>query len=243
MEKKEYEKMYRYEDAYWWYVAKRNFIQTFLAFMRRVPRLAILDVGCGTGRNMQLLSGYGTVTGIDVSEEAVRFCKKRKLKRVYLGNAEHIPYRDDRFDLVTLFDVLYHRHIRSDSQVLSECHRVLKRGGYLLVTDCAFQQFFAPHDVLNQTRHRYTRQELVDKTTAAGFIVLRSSYIFFLSFPLFFLERLLTRYHVLSPDDTEQVLPSWLNAGLVGLEKLENVLLRHMSLPVGSSLLILARKP
>ncbi|MFZ2024775.1 MAG: class I SAM-dependent methyltransferase [Microgenomates group bacterium] len=242
MEKKEYEKMYRYEDTYWWYVAKRNFIQTFLASMRRLTRLTILDVGCGTGRNMQLLANYGTVTGIDASKDAVRLSKKRQLKRVYLGNAEHIPYKATRFNLVTLFDVLYHRHIHSDNHVLRECYRVLKRGGYVLITDCAFQQFFAPHDELNQTRHRYTKQELVEKTTLAGFTVLRSSYIFFLSFPLFLVERLLTRYHVLSTHDTETVLPSWLNACLIGLEKFENVLLRHMALPVGSSILILAQK-
>ncbi len=242
MQKAEYEKMYRHEDTYWWYVAKRRFIQTFLVSLKRLTRRKILDVGCGTGRNIQLLAGYGTVTGIDVSEEAVRFSKKRKLQRVHLGNAEHIPYKKSQFDLVTLLDVLYHRNIRSDARVLRECHRVLKHSGYLLVTDCAFQQFFAPHDVLNQTRHRYTKQELTEKTTAAGFTVLRSSYIFFLSFPLFLLERLLTRYHVVSPDTTETLLPSWLNTFLIRLEAFENFLLRHAALPVGSSILILAKK-
>ena len=73
-----------------------------------VSRPRILDVGCGTGANLVLLSQFGDAEGVDISPDALAFCRARGLENVRLGAAETLPYEDGRFDVVTAFDVVEH---------------------------------------------------------------------------------------------------------------------------------------
>src|SRR6185436_19940449 len=70
--------------------------------------LNILDVGCGTGANLEMLSQFGMAEGVDVSAEALEFCRERGLQQVKQGAAEALPYANDSFDLVTGLDVVEH---------------------------------------------------------------------------------------------------------------------------------------
>ena len=57
-------------------------------------RPRILDVGCGTGGNVEMLARFGDAEGVDVSAEALDFCRERGLQNVRQGAAEHLPYED-----------------------------------------------------------------------------------------------------------------------------------------------------
>jgi SAM-dependent methyltransferase len=103
--------LFRVEQSHWWYIGRRKILAGFVEeICRHVTdrRPRILDVGCGTGANLLMLSKYGDAEGVDVSEDALAFCRERGLDRVKLGAAEALPYDDGTFDLVTAFDVVEH---------------------------------------------------------------------------------------------------------------------------------------
>src|ERR1051326_3398988 len=102
MYEEEYEAMYRLENSYWWYVARRALAADLLGNESRGNGdMRILDVGCGTGANMQAFAEHGVTTGIDTSIHALEFCRSRGIENVSLAEAERLPFRDDEFDVVT----------------------------------------------------------------------------------------------------------------------------------------------
>src|SRR5687767_4787295 len=73
----------------------------------KIQNAKILDVGCGTGANLEMLSQFGEAEGVDVSDDALEFCRLKGLK-VQKGLAETLPYSDETFDVTTALDVVEH---------------------------------------------------------------------------------------------------------------------------------------
>ena len=129
----EYEAMFRLEDTYWWFVARRHLAVEIVARELAGRRDArILDVGCGTGSNLSAFSKLGHAVGIDMSRDALAFCRNRGLDHVSLSEIERLPFPDGTFDVITAMDVL--EHVDDDLAALGELRRVLKPGGVLLAT-------------------------------------------------------------------------------------------------------------
>lgn len=242
MENIEYQKMYDLEDNHWWFVAKRMFAQIFLCQIKKKPN-RILDVGCGTGRNLLMLQEFGQTFGVDINPLALKFCFQRKQSRVKQSGIEKLPFKDNYFDLVTIFDVLYHRGVKNDLKALVEVYRVIKPGGYLLVNDCANQWLYGPHDRAMQARQRYSRQELISKITFANFQIRKASYTYMLTFPLFLFNRLLKKFFFINSSSDVVKLPNKINKLLININLFESKLLRWINFPFGSSIMILAKKP
>ncbi len=99
----------------------------------------ILDVGCGTGSIALLLADLGhSVTGIDLSEGMLAVCQRKAAKRgldlqVQTGDAEALPFPDQRFDLVTSRWVLW--TLLHPDTAIREWTRVLRPGGRILAFD------------------------------------------------------------------------------------------------------------
>ena len=79
MQKNEYYLMYEYENYHWWFISKRMFIFSILG---RKKFSDIMDLGCGTGGNSKLLEGLGNVDRLEISPEAIKYLKKRKLNYI-----------------------------------------------------------------------------------------------------------------------------------------------------------------
>lgn len=241
MNVEEYKKMYRLEIRHWWFLAKQKFITTVFPKLKQ-PQ--ILDIGAGTGGTTKFLRQYGEVIGLEANKIAIDFARKRKLK-IIKGSADKLPFKKNTFDVVCFFDVLYHQQI-DDVQALQEAYRVLKPGGWLIVTDCAFEFLRGPHDVAVKARERYTKSELVDKIEKAGFSVKKASYIFWLVFPLTVVKRLIDQFQAKFSNkkafsDVEAV-PTIINNLLLAICNFEAKLLSYVNFPWGSSIIIKAKK-
>lgn len=91
----------------------------------------VLDVGANDGALLQVLKDKRDceVYGVDMSEVAIAKAKEKGID-VILSDAEHLPFEDATFDVVTLNEVLI--HLVNPAIVLKEIRRVLKPSGYLL---------------------------------------------------------------------------------------------------------------
>jgi SAM-dependent methyltransferase len=236
----EYERMFRAEESQWWYAGMRAISFSLLDSAPGPAPGRFLDSGCGTGVNLSHLGRRGRAVGVDLSEEAIRFCRGRGVTAVR-GSVVALPFRGGAFDSATSFDVLYHRWVTDDGAALRELARVLKPGGLLLVRVPALKMLWGAHDEAVHSRHRYTRREVEDLLVQGGFEVLRATYANFLLFPLLALRRTLDRLSGRQGSDVE-FLPRPFEWAFRTLLELEARLVRHVSLPIGGSVFALARK-
>ena len=231
--------MFLAEERQWWYAGMREISDALLDRAGAAMPL-LLDAGCGTGNNLLHLARRGRTVGVDLSEEALRFCRRRGVRAVR-GSLLRLPFSDQTFDCVTSFDVLYHRWVTNDAEAVAELARVLRPGGVLLVRVPALKLLWGAHDEAVQSRHRYTRPELRSLLASAGLTVLRASYANFFLFPLLAARRTLDRLTGRHGSDVQFLSPP-VERAFLALLRLEARLVPWMSLPVGASLFALARK-
>jgi SAM-dependent methyltransferase len=234
--------LYEVEESHWWHIGRRRIIAGFVndicaRVTDRRPR--ILDVGCGTGANLKMLSEFGDAQGVDVSPDALAFCRERGLQTVKLGAAEDLPYEDGTFDLVTALDVV--EHMDDDIVALREMRRVLRPGGRVLLFVPTFMWLWGVQDDVSHHRRRYRLSELRRIVTEAGFEVERTTYanITFLA-PIFIMRKLM-RLTGITTESENRINISALNGVLARILGAESILLRLMNFPIGVSGLCVAR--
>jgi SAM-dependent methyltransferase len=238
--------MFEAEEAQWWYVGQRAIAHALLepsAVTLEAPEgeLRILDAGCGTGGNLVHLGRLGRAVGVDLAPEAAARWRTRSVRAVR-GSLLALPFPDGAFDIVTSFDVIYHAWVPDDGAAVEEMARVLRPGGLLLVRVPALGILRGAHDEAVETRHRYTRRELVGLLESRGLTAVRSTYANFLLFPLLLGRRTLDRLGGREGSDVE-FLPApleWLFRRLLLAEAA--LVRRGASLPIGASVIALARR-
>lgn len=244
MNPSEYHAMFAAEDRHWWYVGMQRITTTLLAEIYPVRRdLRILDAGCGTGAAMRYLGEFGHVSGCDVSALALSYCQQRGLTQVSAASVTALPFVAESFDLVTSFDVLYHRAVGDEVAALRDFWRVLKPGGRVLLRLPAYDWLRGHHDEIIHTARRFDRRRLREALAASQFKVERLSYANTILFPLALAKRLSER--IFPPDGTQSDIdpqPGWQNAYLARLLGLEAAWLRRWDLPFGLTVTAVARK-
>ncbi|MCU0493049.1 MAG: methyltransferase domain-containing protein [Chloroflexaceae bacterium] len=217
MERGEYQTMAAVELNHWWYGGMRAINAALLDSCYAGRRdLNILDAGCGTGGDGLFLRRYGTVVGMDLAAEAAELGWPRLPGRFSRGSVLALPFADNSFDLVTSFDVLYHRGVPDEGLALREVRRVLKPGGRLLIRLPAYNFLYSRHDAQVHTRRRYNASSAHQLLREAGFYPERWSYVLSLLFPLPLAQRLLERMRP-APSEPESAMglpPKPLNQAL-----------------------------
>jgi len=247
MHEQDFELLYQLEEHYWWFPAMRRITDTVAARELQHSNTRILDAGCGTGFNLghYAANGERDVYGLDIADAALKHVRKRGFKKVVQASITAIPFRSDIFDLVFSFEVVTQTPHETHEAALREMHRVLRPGGHLFIRVPAFMWLWSSHDDELQVRYRYTRDELAERLSDAGFIVEWASYANGFLFPVVLLRRFLKRIGIGAGSDVKPLPPGleWLDAVFRRILGAEAAWFKSgRKLPFGVSLICYARK-
>ena len=243
MQAHHYPILFEVEESHWWYLGRRRIIATLVEKICRTlnkTNPSILDVGCGTGANLKMLAAYGNAEGVDISSQAVDFCRQRGLDSVKLGAIEHLPYDDSSFDVVTALDVI--EHLDGDVAGLREIRRVLRPDGRVLLFVPAFMFLWGVQDDVSNHRRRYTLPSLLKAVDAAGFSAEWASYANVSFFLPVLVVRSVMRWLRLRADTEYGINIPLLNGPFSQLFAAERFFLDGGKLPFGVSAVCIARR-
>jgi SAM-dependent methyltransferase len=234
------------EDEHYWFKGLRRNARRFLTrALAGRPVALVVDCGTGTGRNLDWLAEFGPAVGVERSPVGLRLGRSRG-RRLVQGTVVSLPFRDASADVATSFDVLYCLDDEAERRAVEEMWRVLKPGGVALVNVAALDILHGSHSTLTHEVRRYTRSRLRALMSRAGFAVDRLTFTNMTIFPAALAVRLgerLTGRAGEASDADLRVPARPINAALNAALALESGLLRVTNLPIGTSLMCVARKP
>ncbi len=245
MEDRHYLLFNEIQDTHWWFRARNRILRTILAeHLHSLPSpptdFALLDVGCGTGAMLPMLHEFGAVTGVDRSPQAVAICRQRGHAAVFLDDDP--IWQQRRYHLLTFFDVL--EHVEDDAALLARYLSWLAPHGLVMITVPAFMCLWSEHDEINRHYRRYHKAGLQQLVQTVGLKPLRLSYYNSLLFLPIASLRLLKKALPSQPQpphsDFQILRPE--NRWLEAIFAAERFWLKRHGLPVGLSLLCLARR-
>lgn len=242
MNEHEYERMRAVEDANWWFAGKRLLVEGLLRrSLGSQPAGPILDVGCGTGATLATLAAFGDPVGTDLAPAALRLTAQRGAGRLCAADAERLAFASGSFAAVTALDVI--EHLDHPITALREMARICRPGGVVVITVPAYPLLWSDHDVALQHRRRYTPRLLRSQVDAAGLRVERITHAYAAFFvPALIVRRLRRLRPRRKPPQADLgMVGGSLNGLLLGYMNLEAAALSAVNLPIGTSLLCLAR--
>jgi len=248
MESNQYKFMFEVEDHHWWYVGNH---ENFLTLLQRhdilKDEIYVLDAGCGTGRWLEILKKSNTIfeTGIDNQEIALEYARTRSKMNLRLENINKCIFKESSFDLITCFDVIYHRDV-NDELAIQNFKKYLRNGGCLLLTVPAYSFLYSKHDEVVHTNKRYTKKQIKILLEKNGFEIIKISYAVSLLFPFALIKRILDKLFFTNKNDNKEhnevKMPSKrINQIFLSVMRFENFLLKYISLPFGLSVIVLAK--
>ncbi|NML32532.1 class I SAM-dependent methyltransferase [Paraburkholderia antibiotica] len=231
------------EAEHWWFRARRDVLHTLLEQLALPHDACVLEVGSGTGGNLDMLAGFGTVCGLEMDPTA-RALSARKTGGHFDIRAGHcpddVPFHGERFDLICFFDCL--EHIADDTASLARMQDLLTPRGRIVVTVPAGKKLWSAHDVFLHHYRRYSRDSLLRCASAAGYEVERISYFNTLLYPLALAARWADRLLQRQRSTGDAIPPAPLNAALYRIFSAERHWLARAPLPYGVSLFAILRK-
>lgn len=241
MDFKSFLQMANFEEDHWWFYGRRNIIKYFLDKFKLNMKAKILEIGCGTGSNLELLSKYGKVFALEPSKDAFIYLNKKNFINIDLRKGTcpaDLKYKE-KFDLICLFDVL--EHIEEDQHSINKIVDILKPHGRLFITVPSYQWLWSSHDVNLMHKRRYNKKTL--RNLFKNLSIKEEDFTYFNSFlfPFALVQRLFLLN--LKNDTVNNRSPNYaVNFILKKIFLLESFFLRFFSLPFGLSLLIILTK-
>jgi SAM-dependent methyltransferase len=238
-----FDQLNRLEADHWWFVARRNILSGVIG--RVLPDKAgnvdraILEAGCGTGGNLEMLSGFGTVRAFEPDADARDIARAKKIGEIEAGTLPGgIPFEGTDFDLITAFDVL--EHVEPDRESLAALGNRLAPQGRIVLTVPALPWMWSEHDVRHHHYRRYTRQSLAETIRAAGLKLHKITYFNTVLFPVVAGVRATKNLLGLDSAHDDRLPAGPINTLLCTLFSAEKPLVANGSLPIGVSLLAVA---
>lgn len=235
-------------ELHFWFAARLKLIENLLKrkFLPMTDRKLILDLGCGTGTELEMLAKYGIVTALDINQSALALAKEKKCQTI-LADIEKFILSEKKYDIICCFDLL--EHLNKDEKVINNICQSLKNNGYLFFTVPAVKSIFSTHDLALAHRRRYNKRELNNKLAKAGFTVISLGYWNSILFPLEAAIRLTKKLLYLKllkktnfKSDAKPTNPV-INKILFTVLNFENILIDHgIKFPLGLTIYGIAQK-
>jgi len=247
--------LFAIEDRHFWFRARNKVISVLINQITTdlADGYRVLEVGCGTGNVLRVLDricSSGTVVGMDLFAEGMRYARERTSSPLVQGDM-HSPPFGIQFQVIGLFDVL--EHLPNDVQVLRDLHTMLASEGVLLLTVPAHASLWSYFDEASQHCRRYESAELRDKLLHSGYRIEYMTAYMASVFPLVWLGRRLAsltnrrttddihRIHNLANREL-RIIPIINELLTLLLTQETHIVARRRQLPIGTSLLVVARK-
>jgi len=239
MDAEAYKEMIELQEEHWWFVARRDVIQSFIKMqMPQSSTGKVLEIGCGVGGNVGLLSQSGHYRGIDMHKPAIDYCSEKYPQfKFQCTRVEDIPqeFNSNKFDSIYILDVL--EHINDELAILKSSLNYLTQNGKILLTVPAFKFLWSPHDEFVHHVRRYTKVGLKKILEDSGYKVERISYFNSILFPLALIQRLgmrLLNRKLNTHLSTPPTIVNWLFKVIFAKEAW---ILKYTNLPVGLSII------
>lgn len=251
--------LFEVEDRHFWFRARNRVISAAVSqvIARLAPGYRLLEVGCGTGNVLRALEQTckeGTVIGMDLFGEGLQYARRRVSCPLVQGDIHANPF-GTRFEVIGLFDVL--EHLPNDVEVLQVLRGMLTPGGALIITVPAHMSLWSYFDEASHHCRRYELAELTQKLRAAGYQVEFVSQYMISIFPLVWLGRRLASLRRRKSNNeqqsarrTQELTVNELRIRPIAngilcwlLEQEARLIARRRKLPLGTSLLAIARAP
>lgn len=239
MDRSIYDHMARHAASHWWYVARRDVLAGLIAREVVLPaNPRILEIGCGTGHNLDMLNRFGTVDALELDDDARALAAKRLGRAVLPARLPELPALPAApYDLIALLDVL--EHVDDDRGALRTIAGQLAPDGTLLLTVPQHQWMWTGHDVANHHFRRYSKASLRAVFEGSGLQLRLLDSFNSLLFPLAVADRMVSRLTGREgKDDAEP--PAAMNALFRSVFSLEAGMVGRVPMPPGLSLVVLA---
>jgi len=244
MDAAEYRRMADVELTHWWYKATRKLLRQFIVSeltkgAQSTPR-RFLDAGCGTGATGAWLADFGSVIALDTEREALDlYCQAHPEAQLIHGDISAIDLPDDFVDTALCVTVLYHGEVPDPAAAVREMARVVKPGGLVCLMEPGVRSLRRSHDRVTHAARRFSRRDLEQLAQQANLDIVRSTGAYSFLIPPAWIKSKLERTESTSDLDNN-------TSGLFGIlgfiARIEQRLLRVVSLPFGLSVIVIARK-
>jgi SAM-dependent methyltransferase len=238
MDRAVFDRMAELDSRHWWFVARRRILSDLIEREAGLPADArILEIGCGTGHNFEMLGRFGHVDALEIDDAARELASTRLGRPV--GNAplpELSGVPDGHYHLIALLDVL--EHIEGDQAALASIKHKLAPGGRVLLTVPANQWMWSAHDLAHHHHRRYSKAGLREVIESAGLKVELLTHFNTLLFPLAAAARIAGKITRKQESD-DNLPPGPLNGLFMSVFGLERHLVGRVPLPAGVSLVAL----
>ena len=234
-----YDRMAEHDATHWWYRARRDVLAALIKRKIALPPIArILEIGCGTGHNLAMLSAFGDVDAIEIDDHSRGIAAQRLGRDV---GASPLPELsgvvDQSYDMVAILDVL--EHVEDDRAALKAIAARLRPGGSILLTVPQYPWMWTGHDAASHHFRRYTKATLRKVAEEAGLKLDLLQSFNSLLFPLAVVDRLAARVTGRTgSDDTPPPAP--INSLFSKIFAFERHLIGRVPMPPGLSLIALA---
>jgi SAM-dependent methyltransferase len=231
------------EEKNWWF-RSRNAIILWFFKNKILPFKNFLEVGCGTGFVMQVLSrhfDFVSFEGIEFFGEGLEFARNRVPIAKFSPKEVTKMELYQKYDAIGAFDVL--EHIEQDMLALEKISQSLKPGGSLVITVPQHKWLWSAIDDYACHARRYTKSEIHNKVIQSGLEIKYSSSFVFILLPLMLISRLFKRKEIIDPL-AEFKIPRGVNWVLEIIMKIECFFLKiGVCFPLGGSRFLHAIKP
>jgi len=189
MKQSEFENINNLEKNHWWYVGMREIWTSILPLITLKKKFHnILDIGCGTGGNLLSLEKFGNAEGLEYDDFAFKLCKKNH-HTCFKGSILELHKIRKKYQLITVFDVLYQFDKEKVRNILSNIYNLLEIEGFLMIREPAFSLAFGKHDLEVGTKTRFVKKDFREMFENLGYELKFINYLNFFLFPPIVLKR------------------------------------------------------